>query len=51
MFFPGIFIPDSQSIEIIAATVSAIRKQLSKKRLNIGKNGYDTGLRPHTKST
>src|SRR4029453_2332634 len=51
IFFPGIFIPNSQNIEIIAAIASAIRKQLSKKRRNIGKNGYDTGLRPHTKST
>src|SRR5689334_488171 len=51
MFFPGIFIPNNQSIEIIAAMMSAIQKQLSKKRRNIGKNEYYTELRPHTKST
>jgi hypothetical protein len=35
-FFPGIFIPNSQSIDIIAATASAIRRQLRRKRRNIG---------------
>src|SRR5436189_3828748 len=43
MFFPDIFIPNSQSIEIIAVTASAIRKQLSKKRRNIGKTGTIQG--------
>src|SRR4029453_5086193 len=51
IFFPGIFIPNSQSIEIIAAIASAIRKQLRKKSRNIGKKGYNTGQRSHTKST